>query len=577
MTTLPYTIQYRLNGQLINSPVERFDTTLQVNYEESAQGSIETSQLTFVNEAYTIIQDAIKEGLSGGVGITEGLPFEISIQEGTTNEVVFDGFVNFVTLEDLTGDNDEFNEPKILVELSEKDGIATISTRLEGLTFALLEANRTISPADWSKIKSIVEKEVTFLEQAFLGLAIYMMLKEIYEASLRLADQIATINAILVGGGVTGSLGSFLYAVAAAIFETAYITLMVINIKNLIEQFKNNIVSSVEEFNCINFYTALTKIFQYLGYTFFSPINELREYVYLPSKAEGRQDKGIPFDSDFGFVASEFVELCLRMFRAEIFVRNGQVQMRTKSDPFFETDSNFVLPSVLEKSFSYNLNELKESRLISFQDDISDSYTVSNWKGTSAVITTTPITQNNPSNNLLTGLQEVRIPLSLGNAKTELSALEKALNSFYKAADSILSVFGQKGSIQEEQARINILKISQPFFNNAKVLKVSGDRLASDYRTGLSAKYLWDNYLNYDSFVNNNFKRQRKDFEGITIPFSYQDYKKLKENSYFVTENGKRGKFTSLEWNFEADKAEASFWIEEVYTKNLREEITEVE
>jgi hypothetical protein len=32
-----------------------------------------------------------------------------------------------------------------------------------------------------------------------------------------------------------------------------------------------------------------------------------------------------------------------------------------------------------------------------------------------------------------------------------------------------------------------------------------------------------------------------------------------------------------LEWTIESDKAAASFWIEEVYTRNLQEEFTEVE
>jgi len=106
---------------------------------------------------------------------------------------------------------------------------------------------------------------------------------------------------------------------------------------------------------------------------------------------------------------------------------------------------------------------------------------------------------------------------------------------------------------------------------------MSGNKLAVDDREGLSARYLWDNYLNYDSFIQDNYKRQRKVFENIEIPFSYSDYKNVTKNSYFITSNGKRGKFTSLEWFIEEDKAEASFWVEDVYTRNLKEEFTEVE
>jgi len=264
------------------------------------------------------------------------------------------------------------------------------------------------------------------------------------------------------------------------------------------------------------------------------------------------------------------------MFRAEIFVIGTEVQMRTKKDPFFESQSTYILPDVLDKTFSYNLNEIKESRFLTFSSDVSDEYTVSNWRGTSLVVTTTPITQSNPKNNLLKGLQEFRFPVGLGTAKDKLSDLEKAINAFFQAADFVFSAFGASNTVDTIQSRIQMLIISQPFFSIPKVLKMKGSKLSNDYRTGLSAKYLWDNYHNYDSFIRDNFKRQRKVFTGIRIPFSYDDYKKVIENSYFITSEGKRGKFTSLEWVIESDTAEVSFWIEEPYTKNLQEELTEV-
>ncbi len=572
----PYFVQYRLDNQNIDSPTERFETSIQVQFDEGTQGSVETSQLTFVNEAYSIIQQAIIDGLNGGVGITEGLPVTINIQEGTENTQVFDGFIDFTNLEDLTGDPNHIDEPKVLAPLIKTDGGNNLNERLEGLTFALLKSQGFITESDYQTVEHIVEKEVTFLEQAFLALAIYLMAKEIYEAAYRLADQIGTIAGI-ASSSTTGSLGALVYAIAAALFEAAYIALMVIALLDLIQQFKDNIAPSPKEFYGIKFFTALQKIFSYLGYSFTSPIEDLMNYTYLPSKADGREDVGIPFDSDFGFVAQEFVSICLTMFRAEIFVRNNEVQMRTKKDPFFESQSTYIMPSILTKPFSYNLNEIKESRFISFLDDISDSYTVSNWKGTSLVVTTLPKSQNNPKNNLLKGLQEVRIPLALGVAKTELSGLEKALNAFYEAADFVLKIFGKKSSIAQEQSRVNLLKISQPFFNVPKVLKQKGKKLDPNHRDGLSALYLWNTYLNYDSFVQSNFKRQRKVFNQVDIPFSFSDYKKVTENSYFTTDEGQTGKFTSLEWIIEGDRAQVSFWVEEVYTKNLEEELTEVE
>ena len=561
----PYFVQYRLGGNLIDNPTERQDTSIQVQFDEGTQGSIETSQLTFVNEAYTIIKETVESGL-----ITEGLPLTITIQEGEESTEVFNGYLDFSTLEDLTG-----SEPKFLASIVEQDGLTNLSESLEGVTFALLEAKGFITSSDYQEVKYLIEKQVALLEQAFLALSVFLMIKEIAEASFRLSQQIAIISAI-VTTPISGQVGALIYAVASALFEIAYIFIMGAALLDLIQQFIENLISFEREFQGINYKTALEKIFSYLGYTFVSPIPEIDTYVYLPSKAEGRSDKGIPFDSDFGFVANEFVSMVLDMFRAEIFVVNNEVQLRTKKDPFFQSQSTFQLPDVLEQPFSLNINEIKESRFISFQDDISDAYTVSNWKGTSFVVTTLPITQNIPKNNLIKGLEETRFPVALGNRKEELSILEEALNTFFEAANFALSALGASNITNTIQARKGMLIISQPFFNVPKVLNMQGNRLAQNSREGLSARYLWENYLNYDSFIEDNFKRQRKVFEGIEIPFSYSDYKKVKENSYFITPNGKRGKFTSLEWIIEADRAEASFWVEDVYTRNLQEETTEV-
>ena len=561
----PYFVQYRLGGNLIDNPTERQDTSIQVQFDEGTQGSIETSQLTFVNEAYTIIKEKIESGL-----VTEGLPLTVTIQEGEESTEVFNGYLDFSTLEDLTG-----SEPKFLASIVEQNGLTNLSESLEGVTFALLEAKGFISSSDYQEVKYLIEKLVTLLEQAFLALTIYLMIKEIAEASFRLSQQITIISAI-VTTPISGQVGALIYAVASALFEIAYIVIMGGALLNLIQQFIENLISFEREFQGINYKTALEKIFSYLGYTFASPIPELDNYVYLPSKAEGRADKGIPFDSDFGFVANEFVSMVLDMFRAEIFVVNNEVQLRAKKDPFFQSQSTFQLPDVLDQPFSLNINEIKESRFISFQDDISDAYTIRNWKGTSFVVTTLPITQNEPKNNLIKGLEETRFPVALGNRKEDLSVLEEALNAFFEAANFALSALGAKNITNTIQARKGMLIISQPFFNVPKVLNMQGNRLAQNSRDGLSARYLWEKYLNYDSFIEDNFKRQRKVFEGIEIPFSYSDYKKVKENSYFITSNGKRGKFTSLEWVIEADRAEASFWVEDVYTRNLQEETTEV-
>ena len=194
---IPYFTQFRLNNEIIDSPIERNEVSIEVNYEDNVQGNIETTNFTFVNEAYTIIKNRIE----GNLGIFEGIPLDISIQEGQENTNVFEGFLDMKTIEDLTN-----FEPKILASIIKEDGLNNLSQRLEGLTFALLEANGTITKSDYQNVKSVIEKKYTFLEQALLALSIYLLIKEIYEAVLRLSQQISIIVS-MIAIVPSGSLG----------------------------------------------------------------------------------------------------------------------------------------------------------------------------------------------------------------------------------------------------------------------------------------------------------------------------------------------------------------------------------
>ena len=565
----PYKTIFKLNGEVIESPIERDKVTIQVNFEDSVQGNVETSSFTFVNEAFTKINDWNKAGLNGGVGILEGIPFDISIQSPNENLNVFNGSLQPSSYENLTPD-----EPKILMQPIATDGLNNLSERLEGLTFSFLESIGAIRNSDYKEVNIIVEKKITVVEEVIIVISIYLMLKEFFEAIRRIQQNIATIIALL-STSLAGQIPALIFQILSAAFELAYITSMTIAIKDLVLQITSNLLPIPKKRKGIVLRTALEKAFEYLGYNFISSIEDL-EYTYFPSKADGRQDKGIPFDSDFGFVVSEFVDLCNTMFNCEIVVIGNDVRMITENDPFLENQSTFVLPDVIEQPFSYNIADLKESRFISFNNDISDEYTVSNWTGTSYIVTTKPITSINPKNVEIKGFDEIKIPLALGNRKDQLSSLEKALNLFFKSVGLVLSLFGDNQTQNLISNRVGLLKVSNEFFDVPKILKINNNgKLSSNYRNELSAKYLYDKYINTKSFVANDFKKQRKLFEGVVIPFSFANYKEVLQNSYFTTNDGKRGKINSLIWSIDNDTAEIDYYIEEIYTKNLTEEFIE--
>ena len=90
----------------------------------------------------------------------------------------------------------------------------------------------------------------------------------------------------------------------------------------------------------------------------------------------------------------------------------------------------------------------------------------------------------------------------------------------------------------------------------------------------MNAEVLHDKFYFINSFVpvpvNHN---QYKKFEGIRIPFCFEDYVTLSENSFFTTADGKKGKFERIEGNPDGTFADVDFRIKEVFTNNLRDVI----
>ena len=203
-------------------------------------------------------------------------------------------------------------------------------------------------------------------------------------------------------------------------------------------------------------------------------------------------------------------------------------------------------------------------------DDL-DNWTLNNYKGTQYTVITqhTEAVPDNESN--LKGFSENVFPVSLGIRKENLNALEIALQGLAKAADVVIGVFGgNKNFSQRIERRVGMLKISHEETSKPKCIYYSGS-MPSNHRDLTSAKYLYDNYLNFDSFVLNNFKRQRIFYEGVRIGFGLSDYVKTTNSSYFYTQRGQKGKFVNIKWDWESDEAIADFYIEHVYTTKLKE------
>ena len=585
-------LQFYIKGKQVQPATEWQDLSILATFEEgNPQANITTEQFTFILDAYTEINQHLTSGLTGGIGIMEGLPFDIAATSTNGNLDVFKGFID--TQNDLFI-NDTLGQ--IEANIKKLDSLNTLNDRLSGTTFDYLYEIGVITDDDFTDLEYVVEI-VDKTEQAIiLSIAIFSISKTLIDSSATLGEDLATIASF--AASVFGAIGAPAYQVAIAIVRLAYFIALLMQLTQLIRDLINTFIPPIRTHKCINLKTALEKISNYFNYPFNTSISELDNMYYLPSNinydiTDNRGflskaqtiEKGIPQARDFGFLTIEFFELVANMFNARYGIFKGKLEFHTELSLFWRKQSTYQFPNILEDSYKYNTTDLKSNIIISFNTDLTDEWTIENYKGTNYQVITDAITVNDEKKKTIIGLDEVRIPLALANRKDELNFAEKLLKVPAGLVDGISSVanvitFGavkKTNFISQINSKIGIMKVGTNNHSVPKLVWLENGKLPKDHREKLSAKSLWNYGVKEKSFLTNNFQRQRRLITDFEIPFGFSDYLKLIDNSYFTLQDGRKGKVEKLEWNMDKDTAIIDYYIEDVYTKNLEQTFIEPE
>ena len=143
--------KFTLNGQQVNAPIE-WNTieTLSTFDKEAVQANISIDKFTFGNNEATAIKKYIADGMTGGVGIFEGMPIQLQVYNDNNTTSIFDGLL------DLT-DNLEITEwkNKYVVKLRLKDELLTLEEKLTCLSYAYLESLGIFSASDYTDVQYV--------------------------------------------------------------------------------------------------------------------------------------------------------------------------------------------------------------------------------------------------------------------------------------------------------------------------------------------------------------------------------------------------------------------------------------
>tara|TARA_R100000951_G_scaffold42891_1_gene36021 strand:- start:4031 stop:5782 length:1752 start_codon:yes stop_codon:yes gene_type:complete len=570
-------ITFEIDGQPAGTPANLGEITLSANWgnrEGVTENEISTTSIDFVLEDAKKINQHVADGLTGGVGIFEGIPYKIALNE----QNIFDGYI------DLTNDADFIENERVIANVVKTGGSDWLNDVADGFSFGFLRQQNFIKDSDYV----VVPYVLNFRPEAFiigqLSISFYILQKELIQNIRDIADNVANV---IEAFGKVNPVGEIITASLKLTAQIAYSTAIAIALIQVIKDLINQFFPPVRRYRAMTFKRMFEVGLNFLGLDFQSTIFDdatFKNSVFLPTKSErggilGKTDKfGHPNQNSAIYNFGDFIRTMLSMFNANYKIQNDTFIFERRD--YWDNLSTYILPDVETNQsdrlseLQYNTDEFVKNYFISFQTDIQDQNTLEKFTGTNYQIINTPINTTNQKMTAGKGLAQIRPPFARGVRKEGLTVYEKTLLTIANLADSVVNTLGQKSKLGATiKKRAGMLTLSADTTAVDKFLFMRGQQMQ---KTQISAKLLWDNFHFIESFaeitdtatgkiIHNQHVLQT----GEKIPFCLDDWNKLLNNNKFNTVNGQTGEIISIDWDFQQGIANISYKIKQLYTKNI--------
>jgi len=572
--------QYILNGAVRNAPVEWQDVVITAEYDNNdMQPKVSTDSFVFNLQARQDINQWISNGLTGGVGIFEGMNLDLRLYNQDNVQKIFEALIDF------TNDYKNFpDDGETTVSLKDRDGLDNFFEQLTGTTYGYLEEIGVFTQNDYITIPYVVEKKFNLFEILMSSIVLYLMVKELAVSVRNTADGISSVVA-LFSIPLGGQIGAAIRVVAITLINLIYTAILLLAIIDMSITLFNTLIQPKREHKGLKLKTALEKVANHFGYDFVAPISEYNNVYFLPSNQNADEkaflgfisvtrgtSTGIPNLLDYGYLTEDMFKLGQDLPYAKMGIFGNTIHLRPQNDPFWLQQSQWVAPDVLIKTDEYNTDELKATLLLTFITDLNDEWTIDDYFGTSVEVRTAPITVINPKSVLIKGLNETRFPVTLGNRKNDLNAIERLLKSVGIFIDTVTGAFGGGSNFAGQvESKIGVLKVSSNWHSIPKLLWLNEDgTMPTNHRTLWNTDVLYEKYHKEKSFVRDNWHGQKVVYNDVIIPFGLEDFLILLSNPYF-NYKGQQAKMKKFDWTYGKDEAKISFFVRNPYTYNLRE------
>ena len=559
-----------LDGQSFREPIEWRSLGVRCVFDNGAvQPSINLNTVTFVNEAKDYITRMFAASRGGAVrGPYQGMPVQFYVTEGTSSRKIFDGYIDF---------KNEFSiksPVEIKCKLVQLDSLDEVDKRTRALSFGYLDSLGYFKSTDFTIVETIVipfDRDMQFFQLAFYE---FILIYQGYQVVRNIETDLA-LNIVT--------------AVVAIAIDVVFLGLLLVQIYKITKKLFD-LLSPVPILNkAITWRKGFQKICQRLGYQFNTTIADI-DWVYLPSNPDiDSITKGIPHIQDFGYNCADFINEALLIFNARMAIVNGVMEVHNIAAPFWQTLSTYKIPPVLFEEVKWNIGDLIANKVFYFETDNQDEYTIKNYSGTNCEVITSEIVPGNPRYSLVNGFKKQSFNMSLGNNHNPtfdpFAVIRGILQQFLDLLESIASKSTAlrnvvNGSITQINALLlktdkqDLLVVSAKSWSKPKLLWVKNGRLPANHRSVVCAAEIYRRYHSANSMIPSNPFGQKRLYEKVRIPFQFSNFIELLNCSYAVSyKGGKQAKVESLEWKFDQDEAEITYWINDVFDNNIKENV----